>query len=93
MNKKLKLQSNEEIPPRQLSRRAQAARYVVSVDRQIKSSYADLDHAVAEANRISDAFPILSVKITDSENLAVDQLSNEMRVGDPIGEEGNFDGD
>jgi len=60
--------SNEQKTPRQLSKRAQTARYVVSVDHQAKSSYDTLAAAKAEAKRISDAFPVLAVEVSDSEN-------------------------
>ena len=52
---------------RQLSKRAQMARYVVFVDNQAKSSFDTLAAAEAEASRILTAFPILSVRVADSE--------------------------
>jgi hypothetical protein len=58
----------EQQPPRQLAKRAQMARYTVSVDGQLKSSYDTRDAAETEAKRILSKFPILTVTVADSEN-------------------------
>jgi hypothetical protein len=60
--------ANEQQPPRQLAKRAQMARYTVSVDGQLKSSYDQREAAEAEAKRILTKFPILTVTVADSEN-------------------------
>ena len=57
--------SEPQLPPKQISWRAQMARYVVSVDGQAKSSYATREAAEAEAQRISARFPILQVRVSD----------------------------
>lgn len=88
-----KLQPDEKAQPRQLSRRAPTCRYAVTVDGQTKRSYADVKHADAEANRILHAFPLLRVKVTDTENLAIDQLTNQMSVGGAVGDESILNGD
>lgn len=59
--------SNDQQPARQLAKRAQMARYVVSVDGQPKSSFDTREPAEAEAKRILDKFPVVTVKVQDSE--------------------------
>ncbi len=54
--------------PKQLSQRAQMARYVVYVDHQAKSSYGSLEAAEAEADRIRKAFPVVAVEVIDEDN-------------------------
>lgn len=67
--------SNQEQPqPRQLSKRAQTARFVVSVDHQAKRSFDKLEDAQVEAKRIADAFPALNVEIDDMENGTIKPL-------------------
>lgn len=59
---------------RQLAKRAQLARYVVSVDRQAKSSFDARAAADEEAARISGAFTRVTVTVSDSENDSVKLL-------------------
>ena len=59
--------ANESIQ-RQPTKHAQTARYVVYVDNQAKSSFDSREGADAEARRILAAFPILTVRVADSEN-------------------------
>jgi hypothetical protein len=58
----------DQLQKRQLAKRAQMARYVVSVDRQAKSSFDEREAADREAARISDAFARVTVAVSDSEN-------------------------
>lgn len=51
--------------PRQPSRRAKTARFVVCVDHQAKSSFDRREDAETEVLRIMTAFPKLSASITD----------------------------
>jgi hypothetical protein len=51
--------------PRQLSRRAKTARFVVCVDHQAKSSFDSREDAENEVQRIIGAFPKLSASVTD----------------------------
>ena len=51
--------------PRQPSRRTKTARFVVSVDRQVKSSFDSREDAENEVQRIITAFPKLSASVTD----------------------------
>ncbi|MDB5650391.1 MAG: hypothetical protein JWL62_1911 [Hyphomicrobiales bacterium] len=60
--------SNDPQQKRQLAKRAQMARYVVSVDRQAKSSFDTREAAEQEARRISEGFPVVTVSVSDSEN-------------------------
>ena len=53
--------------PRQPGKRAQNARFLVSVDGQTKSSYPNREDADAEALRISSKFTNLAVRVSDSE--------------------------
>lgn len=48
-------------------KRGQYARYVVSVDRQIKSSFDTRAEAQAEADRLSAKFAKLTVAVNDSQ--------------------------
>lgn len=61
-------------------------RYVVSVDRQAKSSFASDEAARAEAKRISDGFPNVVVAVSDTEQDSVKRLgpfaSEEHRAPD-----------
>jgi hypothetical protein len=58
--------TNDQASPRKLTKRVPLARYVVSVDHQPKSSFDSLEAAENEARRISKAFPILAVRVTDT---------------------------
>jgi len=58
---------NDQDSPRQRAKRVQLARYVVSVDHQPKSSFDSREAAENEARRISEAFPILAVRVSDTE--------------------------
>lgn len=49
-------------------------RFVVSVDRQAKSSFASDMQARAEAKRISDGFPNVVVAVSDSEQDGMKKL-------------------
>lgn len=49
-------------------------RFVVSVDRQAKSSFASEEAARAEAKRISDGFPNVVVAVSDTEQDSVKKL-------------------
>ena len=49
-------------------RRVQHARFVVSVDRQIKSSFNKREDADTEAARITAKFANLTVQVSDTEN-------------------------
>ena len=73
---------NDQQSRRQLAKRAQTARYVVSVDHQPKSSFDTRDAAEKEARRISEAFPILSVQVTDVENNSVKTLEAKQAMDD-----------
>lgn len=53
---------------------AKTGRYVVSVDRQAKSSFASEEAAQAEAQRISDGFPNVVVAVSDTEKDTVRRL-------------------
>lgn len=66
--------SNDQQPARQLAKRAQMARYVVSVDGQPKSSFDTREPAEAEARRILAGFPVVTVKVADSEADSVKML-------------------
>lgn len=75
--------SNQEQPqPRQLSKRAQTARFVVSVDHQAKRSFDKLKDAQDEAKRIAEAFPILNVEVDDMENGTLKPIVDEVGNGD-----------
>lgn len=75
--------SNQEQPqPRQLSKRAQTARFVVSVDHQAKRSFDNLKDAQIEAKRIANAFPILNVEVDDMENGTLRPVADEMDNAD-----------
>jgi hypothetical protein len=54
--------------PRQPARRAKTARFVVSVDRQAKSSFDSREDAENEVQRIISAYPKLSASVTDVGN-------------------------
>ena len=62
---------NDQQARRELAKRPKMARYVVSVDLQAKSSFDTREAADKEARRISDAFPILTVHVEDSEEDSV----------------------
>jgi hypothetical protein len=64
----------DQIQKRQLAKRAQMARYVVSVDRQAKSSFDEREAADREATRISDAFSRVTVTVSDTDNDTVKTL-------------------
>lgn len=66
--------SNEQGRPRQLSKRAQMARFAVYVDQQAKSSFDTREAAETEADRIRKAFPIVVVNVVDEENNSVNTL-------------------
>jgi hypothetical protein len=65
---------NDQQSRRQPAKRAQTARYVVSVDHQPKSSFDTREAADKEARRILEAFPILAVHVTDAEENTVKTL-------------------
>jgi len=58
----------DQLQKRQLAKRAQMARYVVSVDRQAKSSFETREAADEEARRIATAFARVTVTVSDSDN-------------------------
>ena len=58
---------SDQQPKRQSPKHVQTARYVVYVDNQGKSSFDSLEAAEKEAKRIRDAYPILNVRVADSE--------------------------
>lgn len=53
--------------PRKAVRRVQLGRYVLSVDGQAKAGYPQRNAADAEAERIRQAFPRVSVTVTDGQ--------------------------
>ncbi len=59
--------SSDQQAARQLAKRVQMARYVVYVDHQAKSSFDTQEAAEKEAKRILTAFPILNIRVADSE--------------------------
>jgi hypothetical protein len=65
---------NDPQARRLLAKRAQMARYVVSVDHQPKSSFDTRGAADKEARRLLEAFPILTVHVTDAEEDSVNLL-------------------
>jgi len=69
---------NGQDSPRQLAKRVQLARYVVSVDHQPKSSFDSREAAENEARRISEAFPILAVRVTDTEQRTVKEVGSDV---------------
>ncbi len=75
--------ASEQQPPRQLAKRAQMARYTVSVDGQLKSSYDTREAAETEAKRILSKFPILTVTVADSENDSAKLLGATHAKPDP----------
>ena len=76
--------SNEpQLPPRQLSKRPQTARFVLSVDGQAKSSYDTREAAEAAAKRISDKFPVPTVTVTDTEQDSVRNLGPTQAPKEP----------
>ena len=54
-------------PKRQLSRAMETKRFVVSVDHQAKRSYDTRAEAEDEARKISTAYPVVAVQVTDVE--------------------------
>lgn len=66
--------ASDQAAPRQLSKRMQTARYVVYVDQQAKSSYDTREAAETEAARILKAFPVLAVRVADSEDDSIKKL-------------------
>ncbi|HWG05565.1 MAG TPA: hypothetical protein VG271_11175 [Beijerinckiaceae bacterium] len=70
--------SNDQKPRRDLGKRPQMERYVVSVDLQPKSSFDTREAAEKEAKRISDAFPILTVHVDDMQEDSVKLLEREL---------------
>jgi len=69
---------NDQDSPRQRAKRVQLARYVVSVDHQPKSSFDSREAAENEARRISEAFPILAVRVTDTEQSTVKEVGSDV---------------
>jgi hypothetical protein len=65
---------NDPQARRLLAKRAQMARYVVSVDHQPKSSFDTREAAEKEARRILEAFPMLTVHVNDAEEDSVKVL-------------------
>jgi hypothetical protein len=78
--------SGDQLPPKQVSWRAQQARYVVSVDGQAKSSFEDKADAEAEAGKILARFPKLQVRVTDSQRDSVQMLGPTKAPEEPAGE-------
>lgn len=72
--------SNKEAMPRQLSKRAQRARYVVYVDNQAKSSYDVKLEAETEAARIKSAFSQVVVDVRDDDDNSVTQLGRDLAI-------------
>ncbi len=66
--------SNDQKPRRDLGKRPQMERYVVSADLQPKSSFDNREAAEKEARRISDAFPSLTVHVDDMQEDSVMRL-------------------
>lgn len=66
--------SNQAEQPKQLSKRAQTARYVVYVDHQAKGSFGNLADAEEQAQKILMSFPKLAVKVVDEDNNSVNTL-------------------
>ena len=83
--------SNDQQARRQLAKRSQMARYVVSVDQQPKSSFDTREDADKEARRILAAFPILAVEVTDAEQDTVTALGTALAAEDAA-EDGTGDG-
>lgn len=63
--------SEPQQPPKQVNWRSQLNRYVLVVDGQTKSSFTDKTVADAEAKRLLDRWPALSVRIDDRGERAV----------------------
>jgi hypothetical protein len=74
---------NDPQARRLLAKRAQMARYVVSVDHQPKSSFDTREAADKEASRILQAFPILAVQVTDAEEDTVKVLGATHEPDEP----------
>ena len=71
----------DQSTPRQASKQAQTARYVVYVDNQAKGSLDAREAADTEAKRIREAFPILNVRVADSEQNSAKTLGATHDVG------------
>jgi hypothetical protein len=58
-------------------KRGQYARFVVSVDRQIKSSFDTRAEAQAEADRLSAKFANLTIAVNDSQEPLIRESASE----------------
>ena len=58
-------------------KRGQYARFVVSVDRQIKSSFDSRAEAQAEADRLSATFANLTIAVNDSQQPLIRESASE----------------
>lgn len=76
----------DQLPPKQVSWRAQMPRFVVEVDGQAKSGFAEHAEAEAEAKRIKAAFPKLQVKVVDWETDSVRTLGATQAKPEPEAE-------
>ena len=59
--------ANDGRPRQNPASGVQMARYVVYVDNQAKSSFDARESADQEAKRISDRFPVVTVRVSDTE--------------------------
>ncbi len=66
--------ASDSQPKQKQASGVQLARYVVYVDNQAKSSFDARELADQEAKRISDKFPIVVVRVGDSEKDSVRTL-------------------
>ena len=76
--------SDEQQPGRKPPKRVQLDRYVVSVDGQAKTGYTDRAAAEAEAERIRQKYPRVSVGVTDQER--DDIVQREPEREEPVAE-------
>lgn len=74
---------NDPQTRRLMAKRAQMARFVVTVDHQPKSSFDTREAAVKEARRILVAFPILAVHVTDADEEIVKVLGATQELDEP----------
>lgn len=68
--------SVNENRPMNIAANVVSARFVVSVDRQAKSSFADVQDAQREADRISASYPRVVVHVSDRTRELVQESSN-----------------
>jgi hypothetical protein len=62
-------------------KRGQYARFVVSVDRQIKSSFDSRADAQAEADRLAARFANLAIAVNDSQDPLIRESVGEAETG------------